>query len=236
MTRVAIAALLCATLVGCGSVVPSSSAAARTRAGDARSGGSNPTLDERLDSLEARARRLSASWAEVEAYWRRSEEAHRLARQRWDEATVRFERSSESYRRAREAWERARTAWEFATYLVEVAAMIDAANLEAVRARGWRGVERADLAGCEPVSTQTFRRRLEAQGQDIRGFDVDHIVPRALGGPDHPLNYQLLPAGTNRSLGADFGPAKCWLVGLLRCAAAVAVSRRCGSFRGAMPF
>lgn len=54
------------------------------------------------------------------------------------------------------------------------------------------------------MSTRTFREQLRREGVVLQeGVDVDHIWPRALGGVDHPANYQLLPAEVNRSLGAS---------------------------------
>ena len=191
--------------------------------------------DARLDALEARAHRLTAAWDEVEEYSRRTAERYREATHAWEAASSSFDSASDGYREARETWERARVAFDFATELVMIAAAIDAANLDAFRSRGIPGVEGSDLQTCDTVSRGTFRRRLEAQGMDLTGIDVDHIVPRSLGGLDHPLNYQLLDASTNRSLGAAFGAEKCQMVGLALCAAAVAISQRCGGFTGAMP-
>ena len=53
------------------------------------------------------------------------------------------------------------------------------------------------------MRTTTFRRRLKADGVDLRGVDIDHVWPRHLGGVDHPLNYQRLDSSLNRSLGAS---------------------------------
>lgn len=84
---------------------------------------------------------------------------------------------------------------------------------------------------CSALSTQQFRGMVGA----TPGVDVDHIVPRSLGGADHILNYNLVPASVNRSIGNAFGPWKCgWdhpaSVGPARCAAAVSVSIWCGSY------
>ena len=43
---------------------------------------------------------------------------------------------------------------------------------------------------------------MRAEGTSLDGLDVDHVWPRALGGADHWLNYQLLDSSLNRSLGA----------------------------------
>lgn len=56
---------------------------------------------------------------------------------------------------------------------------------------------------CGPsVSTHEYRQQLRAQGVDLKGIDIDHIVARARGGPDRPWNYQPLESSINRSLGA----------------------------------
>ena len=52
------------------------------------------------------------------------------------------------------------------------------------------------------TSRQAFRARLRADGVDLGGQDIDHVWPKSLGGADHPLNYQVLDAHLNRSLGA----------------------------------
>lgn len=54
---------------------------------------------------------------------------------------------------------------------------------------------------CGPrVSTAQYRRQLKAQGVDLEGIDIDHVVAHAAGGPDRPWNYNPLPASINRSL------------------------------------
>lgn len=52
------------------------------------------------------------------------------------------------------------------------------------------------------VSTRAFRARLRDEGVSLEGQDIDHVWPKALGGADHPLNYQVLDSSLNRSLGA----------------------------------
>lgn len=54
-----------------------------------------------------------------------------------------------------------------------------------------------------PVSTRSYRETLRAQGVDLRGKDIDHIIPRSRGGPDLPWNYNPLDASINRSLQAN---------------------------------
>lgn len=54
-----------------------------------------------------------------------------------------------------------------------------------------------------PVSTQKYRETLRAQGVNLEGKDIDHIIPRSRGGPDMPWNYNPLDASINRSLQAN---------------------------------
>lgn len=55
---------------------------------------------------------------------------------------------------------------------------------------------------CEgTLKTSQYRAQLKRQGIDLQGKDIDHIFPRSHGGIDHPLNYQVLDASLNRSLG-----------------------------------
>jgi hypothetical protein len=82
------------------------------------------------------------------------------------------------------------------------------------------------------MSTAAYRALLTARGIDLTGKDIDHIVPRSLGGADNPGNYQVLSASENRSLGATWNEAKCTSVGEARCARAVATSHECGTLRG----
>ena len=82
------------------------------------------------------------------------------------------------------------------------------------------------------MTTAVYRRQLVRQGINLLGMDIDHIVPRSLGGADHPMNYQVLDTSTNRSLGATWNANKCLMAGQARCSEALAVSRHCGSYAG----
>ncbi|MCC6559207.1 MAG: HNH endonuclease [Polyangiaceae bacterium] len=53
------------------------------------------------------------------------------------------------------------------------------------------------------MSTRKYRETLRAQGVDLDGKDIDHIIPRSRGGPDLPWNYNPLDASINRSLQAN---------------------------------
>lgn len=96
--------------------------------------------------------------------------------------------ASDKFKRATADWTEAETRFRWVSLLVIAAAA-------------------SDLLGhglCGSVeSTAKFRRDLRGHGIDLDGKDVDHVFPRAFGGADHPLNYQLLPSSLNRALGDD---------------------------------
>jgi hypothetical protein len=58
------------------------------------------------------------------------------------------------------------------------------------------------------ASTTTVRRWLRNDGLDLQGYEVDHIVPRSLGGVDHPHNYALVPRSLNRQWAGNWTAAK----------------------------
>lgn len=97
-----------------------------------------------------------------------------------------------------------------------------------------RGGDRPDHRvgdSCEPISIAAYRRKLGAIGVDLAGKDIDHIVPRSIGGFDGPANYQVLDSSLNRSLGATWDIPKCAMAGE-KCAGAIAISAKCGTYRG----
>ena len=220
--------LLCLSLVAC-----SSNQGLHNEIGDLRR--SMDAHGEYLDEVEAAAGALGESWDDVVATyrsagrnWEEATAARREAREHSDEASV-------EWRAAEQEYEQAQVEWALARDLVILAAAIDAGNLERFRARGLRNVRTEDLRSCSRVSTSSYRSRLRTEGRALGGLDVDHIVPRSLGGADHPLNYQLLPSSVNRSLGASWGFGKCLGVGLARCAGAIVTSIHCGSYQGGIP-
>lgn len=187
-----------------------------------------------LDTEERRVRKLSARWRDIEERWQRVSAQHSRAESRLAVARSRYGEASAQFASAVEDWRASEGLWKFYQALVLVAAQIDARNLDAYRAYRRGPTGRGSKFSCSKVSTATFRRQLVQLGVSVVGKDVDHIVPRSLGGADHPSNYQLLDASKNRSLGAEWTTRKC-AVSNGRCAEAVAVSRKCGSFRGSLP-
>jgi len=49
------------------------------------------------------------------------------------------------------------------------------------------------------MSTAEYRNKLMEKGINLEGKDIDHIIPVAKGGIDHPWNYQVVPAALNRA-------------------------------------
>jgi hypothetical protein len=180
---------------------------------------------------QAAARHLTIAWRDVADAYDRASARYEIARKAFDAATASADRASATFAAAQSEFEYATKVWQFYEKLVVVAAAIDEANLTASRAGGVaREVE------CQPMSTQQYRRVLEKRGVDLTGKDIDHIVPHALGGADDVSNYELLDSSKNRSIGALWGHEKCEIAGMPACVVAVAISRRCGSFSGPMPW
>ena len=127
-------------------------------------------------------------------------QVHQVSQEWWtivaefDAATEAYERTRATADEARAGFGEARTRYQQAAdrFRTAVVIVIAAAASDALR----------DFCR-QRMSTRMFRARLRAEGISIDGKDVDHAWPRALGGADHPLNYQLLGSSVNRSLGAD---------------------------------
>ena len=181
------------------------------------------------DDAHRRARELSKDWEDL-----RERHSEVLTRMRETETALEnarsnYNKASSEYQQADATAGEARRRWELFRELVQVAASIDARNLDASRGGARVG---SDLNCDDGRSTSAYRAMLIAQGKVLTGKDIDHIVPRSLGGADHPSNYQVLDSSVNRSLGNAWNEAKCAAVGAERCAKAVHISRRCGSFDG----
>lgn len=173
--------------------------------------------DVELAEVERTAAQLSAEWRAVAFGLGRARDSYARARGQFELAEQRYGTARETYAAAAAEWDRARILWDFYRSLVFVAAQVDAAAMNGA-------------AVCQSTSTQSFRRQLESRGENLAGKDIDHIVPRSLGGADNPSNYQVLSSSVNRSQGAWWGFDKCLSVGTMVCAAAVAVSMKCGGY------
>ncbi|GMV15490.1 MAG: hypothetical protein AMXMBFR56_37140 [Polyangiaceae bacterium] len=139
------------------------------------------TLTE-LDHREMKrlAGEMDAMFARARADWLHARDAYTQAAQAYGEASTVYAGASADYEQAAREFRR------ITTTLI----MAAASDLFL------RGV-------CGPnVSTGQYRRQLEAEGVDLRGMHIDHIVARARGGPNRPWNYNPLEASINMSLGA----------------------------------
>jgi hypothetical protein len=189
-------------------------------------------VEREVDVLAARTRSLSGRWVDVVDDYDRATRGYDRASQKLETARSQYGDASLEATRAITDFERAARQWRFAQALVTAAASMDAGNLDAFREHRIEVSRSADgRISCDTVSTARYRALLTAAGYNLTGIDVDHIVPKSLGGADSADNYQLLPSSVNRSLGATWDPSKCEMAGA-QCARAVAVSRACGWFRG----
>lgn len=186
-----------------------------------------------VDNLEKRAAQLGAEWTDITTGFREAAARNLAAQKALKTTTSLYGASGAQFDEASRTAQRAAARWELFQKLVVAAATVDAANLDAARAARGAAAGRDVDASCEAgMSTATFRTLMLKQGKSIAGLDVDHIVPRSLGGADHPLNYRLISSSLNRSLGNTWGDDKCLAVGADRCAQAIAVSNKCGSLKG----
>ena len=62
----------------------------------------------------------------------------------------------------------------------------------------------ARMGSAHVANTQQVRRWLRDEGLCLEDCEVDHIVPRALGGVDHPYNYALVRRDLNRQWSANW--------------------------------
>lgn len=138
---------------------------------------------DELAALAVRVNSLERTTIQAVERWRLSHQAFEQARQTYAasaslalDASSSFQTAIEDFRAAEQQYRRAALA------VIVIAA---SSQLCATKAR-----------------TQAFRTELKNEGYDLSGKDIDHIWPKSLGGADHPLNYQVLDAHLNRSLGA----------------------------------
>lgn len=213
-------ATACALLIALGIACSSRANVTRMDAFEAR----GQSFDTELEEVEVRVRALGTAWARVARDYETVATTFREARAAHERARVHSEAASAELAAAAERWRVAQAQWALVRAIVFAAVAMDRGTFG--RDRGWGEFS------CDRMTTAAFRRLLAARGMSLVGLDVDHIVPRSLGGADHPANYQLLPSSTNRSLGNRWGIDKCLTADRDRCGEAVAVSHRCGTYRG----
>lgn len=148
------------------------------------------SMDQRsadLDEVEADVAALVRGVAAVVDRYDQAIESLRRATAEFEQATEQFDEASIEFRAASETFEDVAEG-----YRVAAIALIVIAGADVV----------GDAMCGNRMSTQAYRAELRSQGYNLEGLDVDHIIPRSLGGPDNPMNYQLLDSSLNRSLGA----------------------------------
>jgi hypothetical protein len=221
LKRIVLAVLGVATLVACEQVEADHSRLKRIEQ-DLHAHAAN--VDLASESVE----RLDRAWDDVRENFESAALAHQSAQTKFAQAESTYGTATKEFKEAAQVAARAAARWRLYQHLVVIAASLDAANLNASRASS-----SAVRVNCsDGMSTAAYRALLSASGVAIAGMDVDHIVPRSLGGADHPGNYQLLPSSVNRSLGNTWNEDKCLSVGEARCAKAIATSRACGGLKG----
>lgn len=55
------------------------------------------------------------------------------------------------------------------------------------------------MEGSSKIGTQEFRKKLIRNGENLAMKDIDHKIPKNLGGVDHTWNYQVISSSENRS-------------------------------------
>jgi len=143
--------------------------------------------DETIDQLAERVAAFERSVDELVALYQQASETLADAEHTLEQASRLDDAGAQAYARATSDYEAAARNWRLVTITLLVAA-------------SW------DYAGhlCDTrMSTAAYRKSLRKQGVDLKGLDADHGLPKSLGGADHPLNYRMIDAGLNRSLGND---------------------------------
>jgi hypothetical protein len=183
-----------------------------------------------VDAIEPSASRLSLTWDDVVRKYERAATAHEAAQRALQTAEKMYVAASDEVLQAAETADRAAREWRMAQALIVVAAAADAARLD--QARAGRDLKLDALTCVDGMSTHAYRSLLGELGTNLLGKDICHIVPLSLGGANHPANYVPCSASFNRSLGNSWNRDVCRWFGEARCRRAIAVSRKCGAYRG----
>lgn len=215
--------LLVAVVGACSDAQPNANARVEALAGRV------DNFDDELAEAEKQVGALSSDFAEIAEAYKSVADRYRDAQRSHREVAEHANVSRELSLQAAKDYESAAASLRFVRLVIKAAIQLDKMRARSGQQRG----RAEDGDPCEKVSTASYRRQLEARGVDLDGKDIDHIVPRSIGGFDGPANYQVLDSSVNRSLGATWNIAKCAMAGE-KCAGAVAVSAKCGSYRGGL--
>jgi hypothetical protein len=96
-----------------------------------------------------------------------------------------WDRNSEEWQAAADLFERSQKAWK-ATRNQIITTIVVSSVIETFT----QGTEQ---------TTAEYRKSLDAQGMNLKDKDIDHIIPKAKGGVDHPWNYQAVSSSLNRA-------------------------------------
>lgn len=161
--------------------------------------GRRRVFDGHLALAREDAQRLfENSWGEVQREAVQLQVRQGEIQANWNGVMKRHRETAQRARLANVEWDKARQAWERAS---AVQVFVLALAL---------GGPDAKLALCSGrQSVRAYRRVLQREGVDLRGMDIDHLLPKSLGGTDHPLNFRPTPAHLNRAWGNRFDFLKC---------------------------
>ena len=187
--------------------------------------------DVALDRALRKSDALDRAWTDVARRFDAAERDFAAAQARYLAASQAPDRDASALAEAAEQSQIASQHWTWAQYLIATAATLDARRMATRRT----GTRTSDARCKGAMSTAAYRALLLARGVSLHGMHVDHIVPRALGGADHPSNYQILRSADNQRFGARWSAAKCASAGRAACLRAVRISQACGGFRGGLP-
>lgn len=183
-----------------------------------------------VDAVSRQAQTLTGEFTQVGKAYAEVSATYERARLKYAQVQTNAEAASQSFQGAARDFDEATKLWTWYRHMVQFAAYIDAQNLAKLREVSGRGGIDRGTPDCDNVSTARHREHLRADGVGLDNKHIDHIVPRSLGGADHPWNYQVMNASENMSWGNEWSVAKCATAGP-QCALAVAISIKCGSFR-----
>ena len=142
--------------------------------------------EEVLRETEIKAEKLIHGMMVVANVYKDTADEFATAEEAWRRAKNNYKEGGEALRIAAEKYNKAAAAYRRAAITLVLM------GIAMARTRG--------VALCDTMDTRVFRKEMANSGLPVEGKDVDHIVSRALGGKDHPMNYMMLESSLNRRL------------------------------------